>query len=283
MNCARSSTAPRAQAGLACAFAVALCAPLGAAIDVSMTDGGFVGAGYPGPLRSQWQAVSARSGSGSGSTGGGLGGTASVSVVIQDDASLVAGGTTLHLTGSAQHLVEAGYTAVMSSTGFVMEPIVLTLAEEAAYTVSNASTAIAVAGGAPTPVVPVRITALTGTIDGDASSGVLSPGTYALDVWIGAFAPDLFTVGDPAEEIRQAGYASFLASGLFQTSADWSLHLAPVVHCLPTDQDCNGVVDTGDVALALLDFGPCPDCPSDVDGSGEVDFGDIALIMLDFG
>jgi alpha-tubulin suppressor-like RCC1 family protein len=49
------------------------------------------------------------------------------------------------------------------------------------------------------------------------------------------------------------------------------------------DLDGNGTVDNGDVALALLDFGPCPGCTSDVDQNGEVDFGDIALILLSFG
>jgi hypothetical protein len=43
------------------------------------------------------------------------------------------------------------------------------------------------------------------------------------------------------------------------------------------------VVDSGDIAFALLDFGPCPSCPSDLDGSGETDFGDIALILLSTG
>ncbi|MFM7809416.1 MAG: hypothetical protein ACKPEA_16025, partial [Planctomycetota bacterium] len=53
--------------------------------------------------------------------------------------------------------------------------------------------------------------------------------------------------------------------------------------CASTDLDCNGTVDTGDIAIALLEFGPCPGCPSDIDGTGFVDFGDVALIMLDFG
>ena len=56
-----------------------------------------------------------------------------------------------------------------------------------------------------------------------------------------------------------------------------------VAACAPTDLDCNGVVDTGDVAIALLEFGPCTGCTSDIDGTGFVDFGDVALIMLDFG
>jgi len=49
------------------------------------------------------------------------------------------------------------------------------------------------------------------------------------------------------------------------------------------DLDGSGTVDNGDIALCLLDFGPCPGCLSDVDGSGEVDFGDVALILLSFG
>jgi hypothetical protein len=53
--------------------------------------------------------------------------------------------------------------------------------------------------------------------------------------------------------------------------------------CLATDLDCDGRVDFGDVAIALLDFGPCDACASDVDGSGVVDFGDVAFILLDFG
>ena len=49
------------------------------------------------------------------------------------------------------------------------------------------------------------------------------------------------------------------------------------------DIDGSGVVDNGDIAFALLDFGPCPGCPSDLDGSNETDFGDVALILLSTG
>jgi len=49
------------------------------------------------------------------------------------------------------------------------------------------------------------------------------------------------------------------------------------------DLDGSNEVDQGDVALCLLDYGPCPGCSSDVDGTGEVDFGDIALILLSVG
>lgn len=49
------------------------------------------------------------------------------------------------------------------------------------------------------------------------------------------------------------------------------------------DIDGSFEVDNGDVAFALLDYGPCPGCPSDLDGTGEVDFGDVALILLSVG
>jgi len=49
------------------------------------------------------------------------------------------------------------------------------------------------------------------------------------------------------------------------------------------DIDGSGEVDNGDVAFALLDYGPCPGCSTDLDGTGEVDFGDIALILLSTG
>ena len=49
------------------------------------------------------------------------------------------------------------------------------------------------------------------------------------------------------------------------------------------DLDGSGWVDNGDVALMLLDFGPCEGCATDIDGSGFVDFGDVALLLLSFG
>jgi len=61
------------------------------------------------------------------------------------------------------------------------------------------------------------------------------------------------------------------------------IQVETVSPCIATDLDCDGRVDFGDIAIALLDFGPCDACASDVDGSGVVDFGDVAFILLDFG
>ena len=49
------------------------------------------------------------------------------------------------------------------------------------------------------------------------------------------------------------------------------------------DLDLNGIIDTADLSLMLLDFGACPDCPDDFDGDGDVTTADIALLLLNFG
>jgi formylglycine-generating enzyme required for sulfatase activity len=51
----------------------------------------------------------------------------------------------------------------------------------------------------------------------------------------------------------------------------------------PADTDGSKAVDFGDVALILLDFGPCVGCSSDLDGTGTVDSGDVAMALLEFG
>jgi hypothetical protein len=52
----------------------------------------------------------------------------------------------------------------------------------------------------------------------------------------------------------------------------------------PGDLDGNGVIDFGDIALLMLEFGGCSgsSCPADLDGTGFVDTGDIALLLLMF-
>jgi hypothetical protein len=52
---------------------------------------------------------------------------------------------------------------------------------------------------------------------------------------------------------------------------------------LPGDLDGDDAVTNADIALLLLDFGPCAGCASDLDGNGVVDNGDIAFMLLLFG
>jgi hypothetical protein len=67
-----------------------------------------------------------------------------------------------------------------------------------------------------------------------------------------------------------------------QLSAGWT-SVAAIRAACPADLDNSDVVDSGDLALALLDFGACDACNADLDQNGEVDSGDVALMLLDFG
>ena len=51
----------------------------------------------------------------------------------------------------------------------------------------------------------------------------------------------------------------------------------------PSDLDGDGTVGPGDVAYALLEFGPCPGSAADLDRNGLCDFGDVSLLLLDAG
>ncbi len=75
---------------------------------------------------------------------------------------------------------------------------------------------------------------------------------------------------------------AFVSLGLAQ-AARLRIKVETVPACVAEDLDCNGVVDFGDVALALIDFGPCSGCQADLDGTGIVDYGDVALVMLSYG
>ena len=75
---------------------------------------------------------------------------------------------------------------------------------------------------------------------------------------------------------------AFVSLGLAQ-AARLRIKVETVPACVAEDLDCNGVVDFGDVALALIDFGPCTGCQADLDGTGIVDYGDVALVMLSYG
>ena len=118
-------------------------------------------------------------------------------------------------------------------------------------------------------------------IDTDNAAGAPSVGTWPAGTphgWRGVGAgPKMcfYTLG--VNYTTQAGDAPgllyscpFNLSGLFD---------AP---CFG-DLDASGEVDSGDVALALLEAGLCQGCPGDLDGSGEIDSGDVALILLSAG
>jgi len=67
-----------------------------------------------------------------------------------------------------------------------------------------------------------------------------------------------------------------------ETGASALTSLEVTEPCVAADLDCNGSVDGGDVALLMLDFGPCTGCAGDLDASGMIDFGDVAILLLDW-
>ena len=71
-----------------------------------------------------------------------------------------------------------------------------------------------------------------------------------------------------------------IATGMSDADADGRIDACEMAQ---GDMDLSGEIDFGDVALVLLDYGPCAGCPSDLDGTGEVDFGDVGLVLLNFG
>lgn len=80
-------------------------------------------------------------------------------------------------------------------------------------------------------------------------------------------------------------YLIRIAAAGGQTGAG-TLRITPALlgaACCPADLDGSRLVDFGDVALALIDFGPCGQCNADLDGTGAVDFGDVALMLLESG
>jgi len=64
---------------------------------------------------------------------------------------------------------------------------------------------------------------------------------------------------------------------------NYTLTFAQGIPTCPSDLDNNRVVDTADISMLLLDFGPCTGCPADLDGNGLVDNADIGLLLMDFG
>ena len=107
------------------------------------------------------------------------------------------------------------------------------------------------------------------------SSGGLTLGSQL--TFAGEYVPTLAPLG--ASSLLSIRQPTYLGSPSMQTT-DFA---AQVVQ---GDLDGDGVVGTADLALLLLDFGPCypqAPCPSDLDGDGQVGTGDISFLLLLFG
>jgi hypothetical protein len=135
----------------------------------------------------------------------------------------------------------------------------------------------------------------------DASGAVIAGpfGEGSLGYWRGAVSSTDVCRLEENPTGRIVGCSMFDDTGRFSTFGapntwadcpdDGTVHVqdfSGVPACVSAcfgDLDGSNEVDQGDVAFALLDYGPCPGCTSDLDGSGDIDFGDVALILLSTG
>lgn len=108
---------------------------------------------------------------------------------------------------------------------------------------------------------------------------------YASNQFLGALPMASANLGGDGTGGWIGTWPAALRFSLADIEGDQYFSSAGADACLACFGDIDGSldVDSGDVALALLDFGPCPGCSADLDGTAEVDFGDIALILLSAG
>ena len=150
--------------------------------------------------------------------------------------------------------------------------------------------------------------AYTVSLDGLPNGGRLAPGRYwvqwsflgaaspSANVFTPLVSPRAATQGHNARQLNaldgnpasprvwfegREGYVAGSSEGR-AFELPFTLLGTPMPPCA-SDLDGDRDVSGSDLALALLDFGPCAGCASDVDGSGEVDAGDLAVMLLDFG
>lgn len=116
-------------------------------------------------------------------------------------------------------------------------------------------------------------------------TGTLPAGTWYLHVGARLIDPDgdawMWTLG-ARKGLRFTSFTTSWSAWANDNSAGVAFELRGTIDC-PADLDGSSTIDLGDVALAMLDFGPCAGCAADLDATGQVDFSDIALLLLDMG
>ena len=100
-------------------------------------------------------------------------------------------------------------------------------------------------------------------------------------VAVGDSSPFDDGTGDPNDTLY-TGWAGEVNGDHAKLAINACLWLDPLPPC-PSDLDGSGDVNGSDIALLLLDFGPCSGCASDLDGDGKVGGSDLSLLLLDFG
>lgn len=205
----------------ACAPLFLVSAALAGPIGSGLTQGAIRAAGFPTPLnQNTLAAVSLKSGSGGGSTGGGFGvfvdrgppvGTASASIQIIDGP----GSATVSINGIANHNINDGFTAAWSQT-----PVVLELTKGVAFDITNNS---GTWSGSWILTQPVTFEAITGVIiTGDGKTGVLGPGSYRLSFAAAAGRMDSFEA-----QVSVAPWYGWAGSNrIYSTEVHWDLKLS---------------------------------------------------------
>lgn len=121
---------------------------------------------------------------------------------------------------------------------------------------------------------------------------VIRIGVGSLDAMLGPnqdFHQRLISLGVPHQFVVVPGVGHdplLTLQGLGEEG--WAFYTAALAspELDPTDLDCDGLVNAGDIGALLLLFGECPGgtsgCEGDLDVSGGVDAGDIGLLLLAF-
>jgi hypothetical protein len=116
-------------------------------------------------------------------------------------------------------------------------------------------------------------------LEGDAGVATFESGNVASSSLVDNIETIHLLNLQPGEYTLQVSRADTV-SGSVVAYAAWAVD--PAGFGLEGDVDASGVVDFGDVALALTSFGT-DDPAADIDVNRVVDFGDVALILLNFG
>lgn len=232
--------------GAGAALAVSLSAWAGVSLSGSLALRGFV-SGQFGPDNPSGEgqssflsyAVGSQGGSGSGSTGGGVGRAAMDIYLMQTTTT-----TRLRALGFARHDFDAStggsthqeFSAIgtANATG-EWSAMQFTVTEDVRFTIENRTEAYVEtlfgSGGEWSPVDPAYLSSVgTGSItydEGSTVSGIMTAGTYSLDLWIGAFGFD----NDGIADAIRPGWQAATGSNFRRVSAslaDWSLTMTVV-------------------------------------------------------
>jgi formylglycine-generating enzyme required for sulfatase activity len=279
------------------------CAVPSARADVTLSGAVWAG-GYPNGI-DQLTILDADGGSGSGSTGGGLG-RAWINVTRAElgvTQRIVCSGRAGHPDPGNGHT--SGYSS--EASGQTFRGIVIAVSTPSLFRISSCASATTWSGDRE-PIQPFRLTAITGAFTGDGITGSMQPGTYLLEFYVGGFAPG--AMPDIPDAVK-AGYGELAELGVKGAGGAWILDLSPtgtsaeecdgsgiVEMCPSWDSDgdrfldaceqrwgdivLDGVVDGADLGALLVTWGTSTS-ESDLNGDAIVDGADLGILLGHWG